>query len=122
MIAEYRRIILVKEERLGTVHVWQSRWEKSNKGRWTYQLIPKIEIWYKRKHGLVDLYLTLALMGHGCFGSYLQRSGKSETVACWLCNHPNDDVSHTLFECDTWAEKRRRCDLAVDKALTHRTW
>ena len=50
---------------------WQQDWANSNKGRWTYRLIPSIGEWTKRRHGQVNFYLTQLLTGHGCYRACL---------------------------------------------------
>lgn len=64
------------------VDTWQSRWDNSSKGRWTYALIPKIGPWISRRHGETSYHLTQALSGHGCFAAYLKRFGKLESSEC----------------------------------------
>lgn len=121
LIAQYRRSMQLAEERQDAeeklLRSWQSRWETSEKGRWTHKLIPDIKKWYKRKHGMVDFHITQVLTGHGCFAAYLKRFGKTDSEECWFCRHSTDDASHTLFECDAWAERRRRCCMLVREEI-----
>ena len=37
---------------------WQSRWENEQHGRWTYKLIPELQVWKNRKYVEVDYHLT----------------------------------------------------------------
>jgi len=85
---------------------WQSRWEASTKGRWTFLLIPDLRPWFRRNFGETTFHLTQALSGHGCFAHYLHRIGKLGSPACWYCQTPNDDAFHTLFMCDAWHGRR----------------
>ncbi|KAH8304870.1 hypothetical protein KR059_003005, partial [Drosophila kikkawai] len=50
-----------------SIENWQSQWDSSSKGRWTYRLIPDIARWVERSHGQVNFYLSQVLSGHGCF-------------------------------------------------------
>lgn len=122
LIAEYRRSIHVAEERQGAeekmIQAWQARWDRGEKGRWTYKLITDIRSWYKRRHGNIDFHLTQALTGHGCFQAYLKRFGKTNSEACVFCAHPADDVLHTLFECDAWEERRRTCCIMIEADIS----
>ena len=53
------------EECMSSMHEWQSRWENSLKGSWTFRL--------SNAHCELNFYLTLFLTGHGCFRKYLYR-------------------------------------------------
>jgi len=92
--------------RTSLLNSWQARWESSIKGRWTFQLIPDLKLWFQRSHGEVNFHMTQALSGHGCFSSYLHRIGKLDSPACWYCEAPSDDALHTLFFCDAWYSRR----------------
>uniref|UniRef100_A0ABD2X0I8 Reverse transcriptase domain-containing protein n=1 Tax=Trichogramma kaykai TaxID=54128 RepID=A0ABD2X0I8_9HYME len=61
------------EERQETLRRWQSRWDRSSKGRWTHRLIPNVRSWIERRHGEVDYHLTQLLTGHGYFKHHSQR-------------------------------------------------
>jgi len=65
-----------------SVDNWQAAFDNSSKGRWTHQLIPSIEPWVNRKHSQVDVYLTQALSGHGCFRSFRKRFGHDTEDGC----------------------------------------
>ena len=67
--------------RTALMGAWQSRWSDSQKGRWTWKLIPDIAPWVLRRHGQVSFRLTQLLTGHGCFGSYLVRIGAAHSAA-----------------------------------------
>ena len=61
-------------ERRTSMHKWQSRWEKSLRGRWTSPL------WLENEHCELNYYVTQFLMGHGCFRKYLHRFGHAQTA------------------------------------------
>jgi hypothetical protein len=98
---EIRRIA-----RTDTMTQWQRRWDQSPKGRWTYRVIPSIEMWLSRKHGEVDYYLTQFLTGHGCFRAYLHRFKHDDSPHCPVCKGTPETAEHVLFECPRFNEER----------------
>ncbi|CAB3252460.1 unnamed protein product [Arctia plantaginis] len=64
---------LGKEERLNSIRRWQSKWDTSTKGRWTYRLISQVDVWVNRNHGGVNYYLTQMISGYGCYRAYLYK-------------------------------------------------
>jgi len=40
-----------KEARRRTLNKWQTEWDRSTTGRWTYNLIPCIDTWISRSGG-----------------------------------------------------------------------
>lgn len=99
------------------LETWQRRWDSSEKGRWTYALIPNISTWTSRRHGEVNFHLTQVLSGHGCFAAYLKRFGKLESSECWYCGAPTDDAEHTVFICDAGYSRRRRAEMTTQVEL-----
>uniref|UniRef100_A0A2S2QW03 Reverse transcriptase n=1 Tax=Sipha flava TaxID=143950 RepID=A0A2S2QW03_9HEMI len=95
-------------KRQGTYTRWKARLQESKNGRWIITLITNLEGWCNRKHGQVDFHLTQMLSGHGCFGSYLNRIGKEESLKCHHCPAEEDDAMHSLFECRSWMERDMR--------------
>ena len=94
--------------RATTVANWQKRWEASEKGRWTWTLIPDIQPWLERGHGQVDFYLTQFLSGHGKFREYLYRKKRADTPNCQHCGEM-DTASHTVLVCPKWDTHRVKC-------------
>lgn len=88
-----------KEERIRSIAIWQDRWNRSTKGRWTYRLIPRIEPWLNRKHGETNFYLTQFLTGHGCYRKYLHRFGHDSSPKCPSCVDEDEDAEHVMFQC-----------------------
>lgn len=105
--SEVGRKIASQEERSRTMECWQASWDQDSRGRWTAKLIRLVRPWYERKHGEVGYYLTQLLSGHGYFRAYLHRMGKIGTAECMYCPGVSDDVYHTFFLCDKWAQRRR---------------
>lgn len=94
-----------KEERLTSIAKWQDRWNSTEKGRWTYTLIPIIETWVNRTHGDCDYHLTQFLSGHGGYRKYLYRFGHDDSPMCPTCDAV-EDTEHAVFYCSRFNEWR----------------
>lgn len=105
-------------ERASTMIEWQRRWDSSEKGRWTYRLIPSIEKWINRQHGEVNYYLTQLLSGHGCFGAYLYRFKHTDTPDCPVCKDTQEDVEHIFFQCPRFENTRRELSVVLGQRPT----
>lgn len=99
---------------------WQLDWDRSDKGRWTHELIPSVKKWVERKHGAPDYYLSQALSGHGCFGSYLLKFKHRRNAKCQNCGFARDDAKHSLFECPTYQPIRNQLEAEMRIVLTPR--
>lgn len=88
-----------KLERAQSLRDWQHRWDTTNKGRWTYRLIPNLEAWLHRRHGEVDFYLSQFLSGHGCYRKYLFRFGHAVSPLCVCGEGEEEDAEHVMFKC-----------------------
>lgn len=95
-----------REARRTVLQEWQRRWQEEVTGRWTFCLIPNLDIWISRKYGEVDFYLTQALTGHGYFREYLHRFKHAMDARCVFCCAEVDDAKHTLFECERFSRTR----------------
>ncbi|XP_070529920.1 uncharacterized protein [Cardiocondyla obscurior] len=51
--------------------------------------------------------------GHGAFGDYLCRIGRSRTPKCWECDNSRDSADHTLAECPAFVEERAALRAAI---------
>lgn len=61
------------------MNVWQVRWNNFTKGRWTWDLVPKVNL----KRILSDFYLNQVLTYHGVFPEFqAKRFGKSNLCIC----------------------------------------
>lgn len=96
---------------------WQRQWDDATKGRWTYELIPKVEKWMSRGHGDIDHFITQALTGHGCFNVYLCKIKKLDSPQCSFCGAELNDAKHTLFECDAFEYWRRQLNGKIGQEL-----
>lgn len=93
-----------KEVRINTIKIWQARWDVTENGKWTRDIIPDINKWLDNK-GETNYYLTQVLTGHGCFQKYLNKIKKSNNTICKHCKAETDDVEHTLLKCPEWREQ-----------------
>lgn len=90
---------------------WQTRWDNSSKGRWSYQFFLDVRvrvntpIWLN--HGLSQL-----LTGHGNFAGKLFSMGLKPSPDC-TCGHGEETAQHVIFDCVRWANQRARLELAV---------
>lgn len=73
--------------------------------------------WVGRGHGQMDYFLTQALTGHGCFGTYLTRIKKVPDSSCRYCGE-TDTPKHTLFHCRKWVNHREDAKRAVGEIVT----
>lgn len=87
------------EERATSMTKWQDRWNNTEKGRWTYTLIPSITTWVNREHGDCGYHLTQFLSGHGGYRKYLHRFGHDDSPMCPSCD-AEEDTEHAVFYCE----------------------
>jgi len=76
---------------------WQGRWNNSEKGRWTYSIMPSV----RRRVELpleLDHYTTQFLTGHGDFNAKLHYLGLTGSPLC-RCTLARETVEHALFYC-----------------------
>jgi Reverse transcriptase (RNA-dependent DNA polymerase)/Endonuclease-reverse transcriptase len=101
----------VKELREKILDTWQDRWNRSDKGRWTFSMMPDV----RRRLSLplqLDHYTTQFLTGHGDFNAKLDGFRLREGAGC-SCGLGDETVEHVLFECSTHEEERVRLRNAV---------
>jgi len=96
------------QERVISIAAWQARWDRSDKGRWTYRLLPDVGRWLTKPPLTLTFRLTQVLSGHGCFRSYLKRFNRADDSYCAYCVDPDDTVEHTVFTCPRWIDDRVR--------------
>lgn len=95
---------------------WQNRWDNESVAAWTRQLIPALKPWLDCSHRSIDYWMSQALTGHGSFGTYTKRIGKTQGDECRYCDL-QDSPDHTLFICPRWNEDRLRLNLLWDKEV-----
>lgn len=97
---------------------WQARWSSTDKGRWTYSLIPDIRTWLGRAHGDLDFYITQLLSGHGCFRSYLHRFGHDSIPFCPSCDgNVVEDARHVFFICPRFRNGRANLERMLGHSI-----
>ncbi|CAB0029845.1 unnamed protein product [Trichogramma brassicae] len=82
------------EERLATLSKWQEAWDRSEKARWTHQLIPNIRVWIERRHGELNYHLTQLLTGHGFFKHHSRRYDYNQSAQCLVCPLSVENAEH----------------------------
>lgn len=103
--------IIKTEERQASMGQWQRRWERSTKGRWTFQLLPRIIPWVNRQHGELNFYMTQFMTNHGCFRKYLTRFGHDSSPSCPTCAGVDEDAVHAILICPRF---RRPFETEID--------
>ena len=63
-------------------------------------------------------HLVQALTGHGCFGTYLERIGKTQNSDCLLCGAHTDDPEHAVFNCSAMRERKQQVESELKEELT----
>uniref|UniRef100_A0AAG5DFF7 Reverse transcriptase domain-containing protein n=1 Tax=Anopheles atroparvus TaxID=41427 RepID=A0AAG5DFF7_ANOAO len=104
-----------KEERAETFRRWQRSWDDSANRtgasrfvRWTHRVLPEVEPWVNRKHGLVNFHMSQILTGHGFFREYLWLKKFTQTPDCTQCPGVVESVNHAFFECPGFSDVRER--------------
>ena len=46
--------LTLREIRTETLHLWEERWNRDTRGRWTFRLIKDLRRWVDRKFGKVN--------------------------------------------------------------------
>ncbi|XP_074031356.1 uncharacterized protein [Leptinotarsa decemlineata] len=101
------------EERNRTIGKWQQRWTaNTSTAQWTKRLIPNLKPWLDCKFKNLEYFVTQALTGHGSFGSFTYRIGKTADVRCRYCQ-ADDDPQHTILSCPRWHSARHELEASV---------
>ena len=89
-----------------SLDLWQSEWESSKNGRFTYKLfISNIKQRMEYKHSFTNFYTTQFLTNHGKFKQYLRRFNLNYLDSKCFCG--DDQTSeHLLFDCPRFAHER----------------
>lgn len=77
---------------------WQEEWDNSDKGRFTYRLLPDIRTRLKLTKLRLNFYVTQGLTGHGNFQSKLHDMRLVDNPNCRHCGQL-DTPEHALFTC-----------------------
>jgi hypothetical protein len=99
---------ITKEDRDGLrdrlIDVWQDRWDRSEKGRWTYRIFPSVRFRLGIQPDL-DHFGVQFLTGHGDFNAKLRHFGLVRSERC-RCMREEETVEHVLFRCELVSEER----------------
>lgn len=76
------------------MQTWQREWEGSQKGRFTFSLLPNVS----QRNFLNETSLLYFLTGHGSFPSYLQKINKSPSDKCF-CGAKGDPLHYVYNTC-----------------------
>lgn len=96
-----------KEAREQTIEKWEKEFREGESR--IGKIIPCLREWINRKHGVTNFHLVQLLTGHGCFGTFRQRIGKTEKADCWYCGE-EDNPDH-MFTCTRWTSDKIDLDL-----------
>jgi ribonuclease HI len=104
------------------LHSWQSRWNQSEKGRYTYSVIPKVclEPWFKKfaadRHTIC--LINRMMSNHTCTKVHLNRINVINEKIC-QCGDDYETLDHILWGCARYANERNQMltDLSVVGAL-----
>lgn len=106
-----------KAARARSLKTWQEEWDENrDTAQWTKRLIPKLEIWVNCEFRKTDYFTTQFLTGHGSFGYYAKRMGKTLSDACVYCGAV-DTAEHTMFHCERWSVARGKVMREVGENL-----
>lgn len=90
---------------------WQDNWNSSTKGRWTWDLVPKVNL----NRILSNFYLNQVLSKHGVFPEF-QSKRFGETDIC-LCNNTTGTLEHIIFECTPFEDIRNDYQFDVNYTI-----
>nr|XP_023027791.1 uncharacterized protein LOC111515824 [Leptinotarsa decemlineata] len=101
-----------------TMDKWQERWDNiQEKAQWTKKLVPSVKDWMVLKDRRTNYFATQLLTGHGSFGSYTHRIGRTPGEECAYCRNERDDAEHTLFLCPRWTAERQTLQAGIGEPL-----
>ena len=90
--------------RSATLLKWQEHWSTDKSASWTHMLIPNISKYLKNQPHL-DFFLSQALSGHGCFGSYLFLRKRRASPFC-SCGRISETPNHIFKFCPNFSSNR----------------
>lgn len=100
--------------------VWQTRWQASQRRRWTYQLIPNLAEWAECEHKVLDYHITQFLTEHGCFRGYLYRFHHVDSAMCLFCTHEVESAEHILLHCSRFTAEKDQLETLTGAPLSPR--
>jgi hypothetical protein len=106
-----------EKHRETSLATWQKAWDESDKGRWTYRLIPSIKDWLDRPWGELGFHMTEFLSGHGLFREYLHKIRRADSPFCPVCVQVVETPEHVFFVCPRFNELRLKLFKLVGSGL-----
>ncbi|XP_036145386.1 uncharacterized protein LOC118646487 [Monomorium pharaonis] len=110
IVTDRVRRLLRLQARRSLVEEWCARLEDPKcADQWTVgALAPVLADWLDRGWGRVSFRMAQMFTGHGCFGDFLCRIRKEDTVHCHHCENEEeaDTPLHTLATCLAWKRER----------------
>ncbi|RLU14697.1 hypothetical protein DMN91_013051 [Ooceraea biroi] len=109
-----------RQEEQNLVRKWKERLQEGSLPgqRVREAILPCFEQWLERKHGNMNFYMTQLMTGHGSFGAFRQKIGKSRTAKCNHCLSPADTAQHTVEICAAWMRERRELRSIIEGRIT----
>ncbi|KAH8312410.1 hypothetical protein KR044_010658, partial [Drosophila immigrans] len=95
--------VVRQEKRRTSLQVWQTRWDATTKGRWTYRLIPRVADWIGRRGGHINFHITQFITGHGGYRKYLFKYRHEDSPECPNCPDSEEDPEHVLYHCPRYS-------------------
>lgn len=89
----------------GILDEWQERWDRLDKGRWTYKFLRDVDSVRNAPWINLDYRITCFLTGHGFFKAKLAKLGLEEVSVCGCSLEQT--AEHLLMECQLTANCRR---------------
>lgn len=96
------------------IDTWQARWDQSQKGRWTYQLLPNIRKRLKTPMWCGHFHMKY-MTGHGDFAGKLHGFSLKESPVC-ECGTGHETSEHNIYECPLYENERERLQMKVEMA------
>lgn len=86
------------------IQQWQTLWDSTSKGRWTYEFLPDIRVRIRCPISF-DHYTAQIVTGHGDFNGKLYYFNLAETPKC-NCGHGVETAEHILKACPYYDDLR----------------
>lgn len=104
--------LVIKTER-EVLDEWQDRWRITEKGRWSFKMIPDVRVRYRLPLTL-DHYTTQMLTGHGDFKGKLHSFKLVNEPSC-SCGRGSETANHVLLACGRVESSRLRLKRALSE-------
>ena len=89
---------IIRRGRTWAYQTWNSNWKSSSKGRWTFKLIPDINIAKQLGARKLSYEMCQVVSGHAGLNGYLEKRRVLTSAQC-ACNMNKETMEHFLFLC-----------------------